>query len=116
MKLYTDRKQWEELGKKGKKELEKWMIKTYKPDRLIPNTPWRMSIGEMIEFLDEKALFGEAHWPTLDKRIGGWRIREIVSLGIQKGFRKRTISQEKELCDTLWKAVKEILNENKGGG
>ena len=56
-----------------------------------------LSIGQMIEFLDEEI---KKPWTWIDKIFYSDYEHEVLMM-----------SDKKELCDALFEAVKEILNE-----
>lgn len=71
-----------------------------------------LTIGRMIEFLEDKIHIADitredpyAYLKTKSQIKTGWFVR-VDSLGNRKTFNKP------ELCDALWKAVKEVLKEN----
>jgi len=77
-----------------------------------------LSIGQMIEFLDDKKYAVTCEQWQNDgegkslKGKGSWR----VGLNWLQGDSEETSSfyyvcENKELCDALWKTVKEVLNE-----
>lgn len=79
MKQNIIENQLNELSKEGLKRLQKWYLK-HKEDKFgVPI----LSIGQMIEFLDEHGLN-----PKIEVRS---------QMGV---------------CDSLWEAVKEVLNDN----
>jgi len=92
MKQYPTIKQIDELSKKGKEALWQWRIKqkidgTYQWGRF--KTLPLLSIGQMIEFLEESQV-GE----------GG---EVLIEWSEAYG--------DEELCDALWLAVKEVLEK-----
>ena len=86
MKQHITAEQWEELNQVGKMAITEWWAFNRDCDSRL------LSIGQMIEFLDNV---------DIDVRLNKGRQR---SLGYINGNRK-----EKELCDALWEAVKEVL-------
>ena len=130
MKQRIDPKQLKELSEDGKKRLRKW----WKPkegdwaigkktaflvDRANNSPEWLLSqktkylpllsIGQLIEFLDEnKSKFELKRYKfKKDKNYNGWELK------VGKWWDSNI---HRKLCGALWESVKEILNENKGGG
>lgn len=58
-----------------------------------------LSIGQMIEFLDEE--YGS--W-----KLDSWQDWEIVNTQENKNI---VLAKNDELCDALWEAVKEVLEK-----
>lgn len=89
MKQHITTKQLNELSKKGKERLRVWQ----RERGLITNSYWYLnrkgfglpSIGQMIEFLYNKGFKGE--------------LNDAINL------------KAEGLCDALWEACKEILND-----
>lgn len=115
MKQRITVEQAEELGVAGWKRLNKWLLKRKYIERwelkllkeLSNNkgNQWStlLNIGAMIEFLDERAsylIFGNGKYMNNEVK---WRVKF--------GGRSSTNDPEPELCDALWEAVKEVLNE-----
>ena len=96
MKQYITLEQLNELSEKGKERLREWANNKSYDDNLILTDDGRyfqqLSIGQIIEFLDE------------NKRI-------LVVIGKKKIKGITWKFEEEELCDALWKAVKNILNK-----
>jgi hypothetical protein len=128
MKQHITEKQLNELSKEAKEGLSLWWDKrtnvsiedeqstckiTYYPD-FLKRTPL-LSIGQMIEFLDE-------HRKTIlyiTKLECGhnnfvWSTGSFSCIGNHtqdKKESKRLHDAGVELCDSLWEAVKEVLNK-----
>ncbi len=120
MKQHIIRDQLNELSEQGKKKLREWSQDldsdfelTEENDNGLP----LLSIGQMIEFLENK--FGKGmgiygypvnHSPKVPN--GGYAIKIIPEendVGIF-GSRDGYLSEgQEELCDALWETVKEIL-------
>ena len=117
MKQHITPKQFDELNKNGKEKYRKWYQETYAPfaeenvyvyedeKGTIEYEVPPLSIGQMIEFLSEKFLFRD-----IEYEVDMWYIRKF-------DFTKESDSDEylkeitnRELCDALWEAVKEVLN------
>ena len=119
MKIYNTNKDQYELSDKGNKELLKWEIKKRYAKQgigLSPNHAGKysltsLSIGQMIEFLDEHNV--DIH--TCRKLPGNARYIR------RKHFDKEEVNGRTEyeevwsksdgLCDALWEAVKSILEK-----
>jgi hypothetical protein len=100
MKQHITPKQLNELSEKGRKKLFKYIrtreslnetpmvavLKVFEDKQLM-----LLSIGQLIEFLDEKG--------KLRLTIGGGKLKAITWK-----------FEEEILCDLLWESVKEILN------
>jgi len=109
MKQHITDKQLKEVIGKGYQRLYEWATKF--PRNYTPN----LSIGQMIEFLDE-------HWIKLEQEFdkddddkgeftdrclyrcadGCWHVDDPVDNNQGEHF---------ELCDALWEAVKEVLEK-----
>ena len=114
MKQHITEKQLNELSKKGKKILKDWYWKKLSVvEQLVENSSYLegieydkplLSIGQMIEFLQEK------------QKTGFYEIAFTYQRSIQKlrfihyKFKEFDKTYNQELCDALWKAVKEVLN------
>ncbi len=107
MKQQATLEQLNELSEKGKEKLQKWWDKTEytsycehcKNEGLYYEDPKNeplLSIGEMIEFLDENK-----YWLTIERLNEGWGLFEDPTGRYDKS----------ELCDALWLAVKEVLEK-----
>ena len=102
-----------QLSKKGKKRLFLWS-KTCKSfqDEIFegdydPNFPI-LSIGQMIEFLEHHGKLGQIlHFSTWTGAICAWRVTNKEGIPSQIDGRP----DFKELCDTLWESVKEVLED-----
>ena len=103
MKQHITVKQLNELSEKGKSRLLKFVRKTDWEDYYCECGPsnherWRntylplLSIGQMVEFLDENK-----------KRTRVWAIYSAWRIGKKGGGDVECI------CDALWEAVKEVL-------
>jgi len=83
--------------------------------KLETTTPL-LSIGQLIEFLDENDFIKEVyHRDILSINIGGsttrgqnWNYHSHSYTKKHKELRRHF--QKKELCDCLWEAVKEVLD------
>ena len=93
MKKHITNKQYLELRNQGKLKLRKWInnpiVNKWKLD-----TPFHLSIGQMIEFLIEKE--------SLDGDEYGWLVFRGVSTYNLK-------EKPNALADALWEEVKEVL-------
>lgn len=61
-----------------------------------------LSIGQMIEFLDDNDAYAFGKYLT-GTNCRSWQVKKVKV--------KQAISQRANLCDALWQAVKEILNK-----
>jgi len=114
MKQHITSKQLNELSDKGKERLREWCEDKKYGKEKIEELKWQggdirhwkiplLSIGQMIEFLDEKGEYllldlnkdhlwcNATNHTTIHSGIGNINIFDI------------------ELCDALWEAVKEVL-------
>ena len=103
MKQYITIEQVNELSNKGKEKLIQYLF----PDdyfgnimERIADVPNILSIGRMIEFLDEYRRIIE-----LENGTGLVIDREVIIKG------KVICWYKKELCDALWEAVREVLEK-----
>ena len=116
MKQHITTKQLDELSEKGKKKLRKW----WKPKEEeyiahawdgIQDLPL-LSIGQMIEFLDDERYFDEVNiiqkYPYIrrPKHGGKWSVKNTWGWDGPEGEKYQI-----ELCDALWSACKEILDD-----
>lgn len=104
MKQNITPKQLNELSKKGKEKLGRWWygkkVEAFEYEFNLTELPL-LSIGQMIEFLDEYTNIGELVKIERLRGNNGW----IVDAG-------SIVTDEEELIDNLWEAVKEILEKN----
>lgn len=114
MKQRINLKQFKELSDNAQTRLLNWLNKEQgKPgansNDLYESASFALSIGKMIEFLDQHktkemmSYWGVAHITTTEKNI--WYVGEdggdeLSNMGNY---------EDKELCDALWEAVKEVL-------
>lgn len=97
MKQYITEEQLKELSAKQLDRLEEWTNREIITKKPVPKDfRWNvstldMSIGQMIEFLDEHTDLSE---------IRDW---------VKTGAKEITWCENEELCDALWEAVKEVL-------
>lgn len=131
MKQHITKTQIEELTDEGRKSLKKWYYpKRQKGDLIFYEHPISpslkdkvlifgelpmqgdptplLSIGQMIEFLDEKAEINDFGYSRTDPY---WKI-EITNRSIGRGSAGHIdITPNIELCDALFEAVKEVLEK-----
>lgn len=62
-----------------------------------------LSIGQMIQFLDEHGNFGMSKCETQDPAVGVWELDSNDEWIVE--------AQNKELCDALWSACVEVLHK-----
>lgn len=103
MKQHITFSQWEELSAKDKLKLDRWLMKkgyflTYMEEYSVPKR--YLSIGQMIEFLDEQYTNGNRFSLSIERGNNGWILWELGD-------------EHKKLCDALWEAVKQVLEEEK---
>ena len=95
MKQNIIEKQLHEISQEARNKLEKWYVeKHFEKGRVYTDVFPYLSIGEMIEFLDEEnvALSITTDWTVIAS--------ELQDLHTYKN---------KELCDSLWEAIKGVL-------
>ncbi|MCK4500785.1 hypothetical protein KAU11_09820 [Candidatus Babeliales bacterium] len=123
MKQHITKEQLNQLGvdknnRPVRLKLDKWcMEKDYFTTTGRPFNPLEdplLSIGQMIEFLDENnnpmVLTRHSQWHG-----NGWSVRCVSEMPktLTESALENSImlKADKELCDTLWEAVKKVLNE-----
>lgn len=99
MKQHISVEDLQQLSDKGKGRLIEWWAshqfstcEIYRESKNSARYPL-LSIGQLIEFLEEKDNFWYQSF---------WMINNEEDLFVQKGY-------VSELCDSLWEAVKEVL-------
>lgn len=116
MKQNITPEQLNELSDKMKERLaqycgrhQEWLL----AQELDDSTQWTknvflplLSIGQMIEFLDEHGMY-DIHNVSRDVRGRVWKIQ----MKSDQFYGDSNFEGYFELCDALWQAVKEILNE-----
>ena len=117
MKQHITLEQLNELSKKGKEKYYEWSFKltrkeiessfSFTIEDLIKNGRIRlMNIGQMIEFLDEE----EFHeFVGIEKSHINWTVWMKDNTYQEIKIISKHGKTQKELCDALWKAVKEVL-------
>ncbi len=95
--------QLNELSDKGGERLREWWKEepgdiTHYDKYLYP----LLSIGRMIGFLNEHIKFSSVEW----EGIRGYWFGLTIKNGKQRFYRKSN-----EICDSLWEAVKEVLEK-----
>lgn len=114
MKQHISLEQLNELSEKGKEKLGIWTksyyekhseheATTFSAEEFMGIKPFlrQLSIGQLIEFLDEHNIANDM-WFN-DKE---WHIGTVGICDIDNEYNH----SHAELCDALWEAVKEILN------
>lgn len=108
MKQHISDKEIDELSPGSLKKIQTWCQKKIKSGEASDDTQrivWKgvlfLTIGEMIEFLDEHGNFGMSRVETQDPLVDVWELDSNDEWIIE--------AQNKELCDALWEAVKEML-------
>ena len=123
MKQHIVSNQADQLGEKGKKRYLKYcQSKNMGVITLLPNEIMiskegyqigrymvpLLSIGQMIEFLDEEAEINEVFFHRTDPY---WKIALTNrSIGKKSAIGHKWFGPEVEFCDALWQATKEKLN------
>ena len=121
MKQYITPEQLNQLSDRGKERLVKWIESKLEPP--IPGSAYIgptssdhqicyfMTIGQMIEFLDENT----DNFELRSGRMGKSYLIDVPDGSvIWHGWAGDTeIEDEFVLCDALWEACKEVLNEEK---
>lgn len=114
MRQHITEEQLNELSDSANKKLRLWVYKkTYEPPEVSNDESMLLSIGQMIEFLDEKRktiLFITKLECGHDNFV--WSTGSMSCMGNHtqdKTESKRLHEAGKELCDALWEAVKEVL-------
>lgn len=120
MKQNITVEQLNELSKRGLKRLLTWREKKTKEDLegqtyvIVDDFPDQrglsrfMDIGQMIEFLDTKAEINNLHYGRTDPY---WLLEVTERSIVKKPASGHRDYGGSELCDVLWEAVKEVLNE-----
>lgn len=100
--------QLSELSLEAKQNLLDWFIRTENRP-VVDDMSLRLCIGQMIEFIDENREGFWVDWSIIQDNNRGkpsWYIHEQNN-SVEPT--KRYVNQE--LCDALWQAVKEILED-----
>lgn len=118
MKQHITIEQWNELTKQAQEELKSWYVK--RDDEMEGHLEYiifgvlavpLLSIGQMIEFLDE--YFSKKQY-DFDIRIhsagSAWKYPGQRLTDLNPPI-KYEIEDEVEICDALWEAVKEVLEK-----
>lgn len=95
MKQYITEEQLNKLTTNAKIKLKNWCISKSPHNKSYDET--KINIGQMIEFLDKY----HGAWS-----MESWQEWEIIN---QEDNKNMIISKNKELCDALWEAVMEML-------
>ena len=101
MKQNITEEELSQLSQQGKDNLLKYLKQKHIYNSDSSTNGW-LSIGQMIEFLDEQ---GDYVYSKQD--IGGTTLNRYWTIRLRG--EKRNKFGRKELCDALFKAVKEIL-------
>lgn len=141
MKQHITPDQLNELSDKGKEKLREWWKpvegdQCIDPYEQIQTTVWcceddveegslpLLSIGQMIEFLDESEWIESIHAPQHGELNKGdlkhkdddtyWEERDMSNPYNWQVYTTTVGSwNTKELCDALWEAVKEVIEDGK---
>jgi hypothetical protein len=100
MKQHIDLEQLDELSAKQKNKLYEYLDFGFSPVKF--EVVRELTIGKMIEFLDEqkKVVLGDDGWN--EPRLKFAKVNSDLSFDMDWSG---------ELCDALWEACKETLNE-----
>jgi len=90
---------FQQLSQKGRDKLFEWMSDKGYWHNSLDRMEYLPNLGQMVEFLDEHETM------TLQKRRKRWWVHRYYSY---RGKLKRML-RKTELADSLWEAVKEIL-------
>ncbi len=110
MKQYINPEQLKELSSEKQEVLTKWfMEKGYDDESTMP----LLTIGQMIEFLDENATerYSRLAMARAPSTVKGF-VRKWIIGQYNEGFEDAEMIEE--LCDALWVTVKKILMEGEG--
>ena len=101
MKQEITKEQFNELSGQAQERLLQWVQeKHYDPF---------LTMGQLLEFLDEYRQHRYGIDPVAtDDMSHGWMVK-VYAPDVQKGFWYGTANQE--LCDALWEAVKEVVEQ-----
>lgn len=123
MKQFITSGQLQELSVEQRIALENWCLDRGYTAHVIYHSRWnavvpdvQLSIGQMIEFLGENFMaerYSDGEWFVHSKFLYPRLERGKATISLNE-----TIYSSNELCDALWKAVKQKLwqesqNENK---
>lgn len=108
MKQHITTKQLNEISIKARIELSKRFnptktIENLEGGQIVTYVPL-LSMGQLIEFLDKNKKW--KMFLSINHYLNGWGITDGENQG-----EKVLYYDEKELCDALWEAVKEALEE-----
>lgn len=120
MKQHISIDQLNELSDKGRDAFEKYVLSKKLPYAATDKNILQplLSIGQMIEFLDEHGEFIGGHVSGDESQIWkddrGWALAHLRS-DILMGYLRESSDQHKELCDALWMATKNVLETDNNG-
>lgn len=103
MKQHITESQWKELSQKASIRLLNWCI--VKSPQSKSYYEKALTIGQMIEFLDEYCLITRQDWGIQF----GKKSTIVSTSGNKNGKHQLKAEMAVELCDSLWGAVKEVL-------
>lgn len=108
MKQKITTKQISELSFAGENNLHNWAYRHGYRKRIVEKGTFSfclplLTIGQMIEFMDDQGNFGYSKQFVGSGNTLYWVIREKN--------KKENKFKSVELCDTLWKAVKQVLEK-----
>ena len=112
MKQHITKSQLNELSDKGKDRLKEWFVRDFKWQGQAFVVPTRdvdfvssINIGQLIEFLEESREYRNEFSIIRASYENDWIVGKRQEGGEVAGL------LAEELCDALWEAVKEVLNE-----
>lgn len=128
MKQHINLDDLNQLSDKGKERLSTWYYSTFKPSPDFAEAlkryelqfghkslPKEVSIDQLIQFLDEHDFFVGGHVSGTEGQIWhddrGWALCYLGSDSLLGQRREMLTEQHKELIDSLWMAVKDILEK-----
>lgn len=127
MKQHISSEDLEQLSEKGRERLREWWKPLawhviYAPDLYdgvlssVADIPYGtlkdyyplLSIGQMIEFLDEH-IDSSISSLAIDRGEHQWHVYALDSIPIKPGIGNGRAVSTPELCDALWEATKQVL-------
>jgi hypothetical protein len=113
MKQQITSEQLNELSDKGKYTLWIWERNKEYGDKDSFSKLSELSVGQMIEFLDEQMpvsyITHQSQWHGGNWHYDGGSIPSELTLpALEKSIKS---FESNELCDALWEAVKDVLEE-----
>lgn len=113
MKKTITIEQLEELSEKGKERLREWIESKLSPPisgsayigplSSLYQTSYFMTIGQMIEFLEDKSKKHKGKYFTRDDKVLS------IMFAVSDLRPVKVLNWQGDLCDTLWVTVKDFL-------